>query len=118
MNESILTSVKDALGVPEDVTAFDSQLIMFINTVFMNLYQIGIGPSTCYHISNSDNLWSEFIGDSVKMEAVKTYVTLKVHLLFDNTTLPSGVIQLMNDELKELECRLSYMFDPSEDNVL
>lgn len=118
MNESILTTVKDALGVPEDVTAFDKKLIMFINTVFMNLYQIGVGPATCYRISSADNLWSEFTGDSEKMEAVKTYVTLKVHLLFDNTTLSSSVIQLMNDEIKELESRLNYMFDPSEGNVL
>lgn len=118
MDDSILTTIKSSLDVPEDVAAYDTELIMFINTAFLTLYQLGVGPSTCYHIQDSSNVWSEFVGDSEKMEAVKTYISLSTKLLFDSKNLSSAVIQIIKEKLTELEVRLSYMFDPIEGNVL
>ena len=45
MEESILTSIKKLLGITEDYEQFDTDIIIHINSVFMILTQIGVGPS-------------------------------------------------------------------------
>lgn len=105
MNESILTSVKKLLGVTEDYTAFDVDIIIHINTVFMILNQLGVGPTKCFSISDKKAVWSDFLGDSTEYEAVKTYVCLKVRMLFDPPT-NSGAMEATKRMIEELEWRL------------
>ena len=80
--ESILTSIKKMLGITEDYTHFDADIIMHINSVFSILTQLGIGPEDGFVIQDDKAVWTDFIKDNSKMEAVKSYMYLKVKLLF------------------------------------
>ena len=59
--DSILASVKKMIGIDESYDAFDDQIIMCINTVFMTLKQLGVGPTDGYFIEDSNDLWSEYV---------------------------------------------------------
>ena len=104
--ESILTSIKKLLGIDEEYTQFDSDIIMHINSVFLNLTQLGVGPSEGFQIEDDSDTWEDFIGDSNQLQAVKLYVYLKVKLLFD-PPLSSSVIESMNRMITDLEWRLN-----------
>lgn len=104
--ESILTSIKKLLGIDEEYTQFDSDIIMHINSVFLNLTQLGVGPSEGFLIEDGTATWDDFIGDSNQLQAVKSYVYLKVKLLFD-PPLSSSVTESMNRMISELEWRLN-----------
>ena len=104
--DSILTSIKKLLGIDEEYTQFDSDIIMHINTVFLNLTQLGVGPEEGFLIEDDAATWDDFIGDSSQLQAVKTYVYLKVKLLFD-PPLSSSVIESINRIISELEWRLN-----------
>ena len=104
--ESILTSIKKLLGIDEEYTQFDSDIIMHINSVFLNLTQLGVGPSEGFLIEDDTATWDDFIGDSNQLQAVKSYVYLKVKMLFD-PPLSSSVIESMNRMIAELEWRLN-----------
>lgn len=102
--ESILNSIKKTLGVyPEDM-AFDVDLIMHINSALASLVQIGIGPSGGYSILDSTNMWSEFLGNDKRLESVKSYVLMKVKMIFD-PFLSSSVINAYKEQIKEFEYR-------------
>ena len=110
--ESILTSIKKMLGITEEYENFDVDLIMHINSVFMILNQIGVGPSRCFSIKDENEVWTDFIPDDSQLELVKSYMHLKVKLLFD-PPLASAVIECMNQQIKELEWRILVAADPS-----
>jgi len=111
--ESILTSIKKMLGIIEEYEQFDADLIMHINSVFMILNQIGVGPSRGFSIKGEDEIWTDFIPDDSRLELVKSYMHLKVKLLFD-PPLGSAVIEVMNRQIQEFEWRLSIAADPRE----
>ena len=106
MHESILTSIKKLLGIPEDYEHYDADIIMHINSVFMILNQLGVGPSNGFSITDKTAVWSNFISDNNNLEAVKSYVYMKVRLLFD-PPLSSAVMECMNRMIGELEWRLN-----------
>lgn len=106
MNQSILTSVKKMLGMTEDYEPYDPVIIMHINSVLTILNQLGVGPSEGFSISDKTSTWSDFTSDDKKLEAVKSYVYLKVKLLFD-PPLSSTVMDAMNRMISELEWRLN-----------
>lgn len=108
--DSILTSIKKLLGIEEEYTQFDSDIIMHINTVFLNLTQLGVGPAEGFLIEDDSTTWDDFIGDSNQLQAVKTYVYLKVKLLFD-PPLSSSVTESINRIISELEWRLNVAVD-------
>ena len=103
--ESILLSVKKMLGITEDYQHFDKDIIMHINTVLLTLTQIGVGPEEGFLIEDEYAEWVDFIGEDTQMQAVKSYVYLKVKLLFD-PPLSSAVIESTNRMAAELEWRL------------
>ena len=103
--DSILTSIKKLLGISEEYTHFDKDIIMHINTVFLNLTQLGVGPQEGFFIEDSSSDWSEFIDDQMTLQAVKSYIYLKVKLLFD-PPLTSSVLESTNRMIAELEWRL------------
>jgi hypothetical protein len=105
--DSILTSVKKMLGITEEYDVFDRDLVMHINSVFMILTQLGVGPANGFTIINKDNVWTDFISeDNKNFEAVKSYMFLKVRLIFDP---PTGSIMkdCMRQMINELEWRLN-----------
>ena len=114
--ESILTSVKKALGITEDYIQFDPELIMFINMAFSVLTQLGVGPASGYMITSESETWSDFLGTTApldtQLEMVKTYVYLKVRLVFDPPT--GSVLDAFNRQISELEWRLNVAVDPGD----
>jgi hypothetical protein len=104
--ESILTSIKKMLGIAEDYNDFDPDIIMHINSVFMILRQLGVGPEDGFSIEGEDATWNDFTSDNSKVEAIKTYIYMKVKLIFD-PPLNSAVIESMNRVISELEWRLN-----------
>lgn len=106
MNESILTSIKKLLGVPENYEQFDMDITIHINSVFMILNQLGIGPSDGFSITDKTALWSDFISDNKKLEAIKSYMYMKVRLMFDPPS-SSAVMDCMNRTINEMEWRLN-----------
>lgn len=111
MDESILTSIKKLLGIMEDDTSFDMDIIIHINSAFSTLTQLGVGPSTGFKINNSFTLWSSFMQyDELRLEMIKTYVYLKVRLVFDPPT-NSSVIESINRNISELEWRINNVVD-------
>ena len=111
--ESILTSIKKMLGPTETYDHFDVDIIIHINTVFMVLTQLGVGPSTGFSIKDKTAVWSDFIPENdLRFEAVKTYIYLKVRLVFDPPS-SSAVIESINRTLTELEWRLNHAAETS-----
>lgn len=104
--ESILTSIKKLLGIEEDYTHFDPDIIMHINSVFMILNQLGVGPSEGFRIEDDIATWNDYTDNNLLYESVKTYIHLKVRLLFDPPA-SSSLIEAMNRQISELEWRLN-----------
>lgn len=112
--DSILTSIKKTLGIVEEYTHFDEDLVMHINSVLSILNQIGVGPSEGFSIKDERDTWTDFIPGSQKLEFVKSYVYMKVKLLFD-PPVSSAVIESTNRMLSELEWRIQVATDPIMD---
>ena len=112
--ESILTSIKELLGITKDYKQFDTQIIIHINSVFMILKQLGVGPSEGFAIEDDSAEWTDFIPDTKRLQAVKSYVYLKVRMIFDNVSLTSAVISAHNELIKELEWRILVEASESE----
>lgn len=105
--ESILTTVKKACNVSEEYKVFDDDIIMHINSVFMILNQIGVGPESGFRITDESSKWSDFIPeDDLQFEAVKTYVSSKVRLIFDPPS-SSIVAECLKQIIAECEWRLN-----------
>lgn len=113
--ESILTSIKKLLGIAEDYEHFDSDIIMHINSVFMILTQIGVGPSEGFFITDKNATWDEFIPTGKSLESVKSYMYMKVKLLFDPPQ-SSAVMESMNRMISEFEWRLNIEVDTPTSN--
>lgn len=110
--ESILNSIKKSVGVGEDCEHFDTDIIMHINTVFGILNQLGIGPENGFHISDASATWKEYLQDDKRLEIVKSYMYLKVRMLFD-PPLASSVIDAINKQIQELEWRINWAAENS-----
>lgn len=110
---SILTSIKKLLGIEEEYEHYDSDIIIHINSVFMILNQLGVGPSTGFTIKDETAMWTDFTEDTTKIEAVKTYIYLKVKLIFD-PPLSSAVMESIKQQLSELEFRLMVAAETKE----
>lgn len=106
MENSILNSTKKILGLDADYTAFDLDIITHINTAFSTLNQLGVGPVDGFMIEDAEAVWADFIVDDVKLNSVKTYIYLKVRMLFDPPTT-SFLIEAFNHQIEELEWRMN-----------
>ena len=105
--ESILTSIKKLLGIDEEYTHFDADIIMHINSVLMILTQLGVGPETGFVIEDDTSTWADFVPEvnAAQLHAIKSYIYMKVKLMFD-PPLSSAVIEAMNRQIAEFEWRL------------
>lgn len=106
--ESILTSIKKLLGISEEDENFDTDVMFHINTVFMTLNQLGVGPEEGYVITSDMETWNNFLGDestAKSIQAVKTYTYLNVKILFDPPP-SSSALSAMQRESDKLEWRI------------
>lgn len=117
-DDSILTSVKKALGIPSDYEHFDRDILLHLNTVMSILNQLGVGPEEGFIVEDDSTLWSDLFDgdiDTNKMMYVKSYVCLRVRLLFDPPT-SSGAIDAMERQMRELEWRITVTRDPRDNS--
>lgn len=112
MNQSILTSVKKVLGIDDAYTVFDPDIVLHINSVFSTLNQLGLGPDEGFMIEDNAETWDEFINNDMRLNAVKTYVYLRVRLLFDPPPT-SYLVTALQEQVKELEWRLNVQREES-----
>lgn len=103
---SILTSIKKSLGLEEDYTAFDPDIVMYTNTALATLSQLGVGPVEGFQIADKTSTWESFLGSDPRLNFVPSYVLLKVKLLFDPPAT-SFAIQAVENQIREYEWRIS-----------
>lgn len=106
MSDSILDSVKKTLNLSPDYDVFDQDLLIHINSAFSTLNQLGIGPVNGFMIEESETTWDAFLGSDPRLNNVKTYVFLRVRLLFDPPTT-SFLIEAIKKQIEELEWRIN-----------
>jgi len=113
MENSILNSVKKALGIDASYTAFDVDILMHINSAFAVLNQYGVGPEFGYQVEDADDMWAAFYGTDPRYNLIRTYIFLKVRILFDppNTAY---LVTALNEQLREHEWRISEYRESTE----
>lgn len=111
--ESILTSIKKMLGIDENYDHFDPDIIMHINSALMVLTQLGVGPEEGFMIEDDTTTWTDYIPEitAAKLNLIKSYIYLKVRLLFD-PPLSSSAVDSINRQISEFEFRLNVAVDP------
>ena len=107
MDNSILNDIKQLLGIQPEYTPFDLNIVTYVNTVFAHLYQIGVGPNKMFSVTDESQTWRDFLGDREDLIGVKTYMSLKVGLIFDPPA-NSFAIEAQKEVIKENEFRLIY----------
>lgn len=106
MEESILDSTKKVLGIDKDYDHFDQDIITHINAAFSILDQLGVGPLGGFSIQDATPKWSDYLVPANQLHLTKTYVFLKVRVLFD----PPGtsfLLKAAEDQIREYEWRLN-----------
>lgn len=118
METSILISTKKVLGLAEDYTVFDLDIITHINATFSLLNQLGVGPVEGFFIEDDSSTWDEFVVPPNQLNLVKTYVILKVRMLFDPPAT-GFLVTAMENQIKEYEWRLNVFREVElyDDNV-
>lgn len=114
--ESILTSAKKLSGVNKEYEHFDEEIIMYVNSVFLVLKQLGVGPSTGFVITDESSTWKDFLPDDkdrILRESVKSYMGAKVKMQFDPPT-NSSHLESLQRTIDEFEWRGFIEADPVE----
>lgn len=114
--DSILTSIKKLLGIQKDYTHFDQDIIIHINSVFMTLGQLGVGPEEGFAIEDDLIKWTDYIPESPILHTIKSYMYLKVRLLFDPPS-SSIAVESMNRIINEFEWRINLQAEQTNTNV-
>lgn len=104
--DSILTSIKKLNGIASTCKNFDIDIIMYINSTFMDLHQLGVGPCDGFEIHDAQTRWVDFIQSGILLNAVKSYMHLKVLMLFDPPS-SSVVIESINRLIDRFEWRIN-----------
>ena len=106
MAQSILNSIKKVLNLTEDDESFDVDVLMHIDSVFSDLTQLGIGPAEGFSVEDESVTWDAFIGTDPKLNSVKSYVYLRLRLLFDPPNT-SYALESMNKQIEQMSWRLN-----------
>lgn len=111
MQDSILVTIRKLVCGDPYANHFDTDLLVHINACFSVLNQLGVGPEKGFVVTDETQNWDDYTADSTVLNLVKTYITLKVRLIFD-PPLTSSVLEAMNKEISQLEWRLNVAVDP------
>lgn len=115
MQDSILESIASQLGYDStddmDIILIND-LIIHINMVFNNLYQLGVGPDSGFEITGTNETWSDYTNDDILLNRIKVYMYLKVRVTWDTPT--GTVLNAMKDEIKEQEWRIVEQVSPDK----
>lgn len=112
---SILDDVKKMLNIPPEDDSFDTDIIIDVNSAFSTLNQLGVGPNEGFHIVDKNTVWNDYIDDSILLEHIKTFIYLKVKMIFD-PPLNGSIMQSFERQLGEIEWRIHTRIE-SQKNV-
>ena len=113
LTDSILATIKKMLGLEHDYTPFDMDIIVLINSTFMTLHQLGIGPKEGFSIRDYSAKWEDFLTNEVNLRAVQEYIYMKVRMVFD----PPGnafVMSAFEEQCREFEWRMNVQAESVE----
>jgi len=102
---SILNTVKLALGVEADYNGFDTNILLDINSAIFNLNQLGVGPVGGFIVKGEGENWEDLLGDTLQFELAKTYILAKIRLSFDPPS-NSFLVDAIQKQIAEYEWRL------------
>ena len=105
-SNSILSSIKDLLGIDDDMTVFDTEIIQHINAAFTTIHQLGVGPDDGFFIENGEDIWDDFSSDPKLVNLARSYIYKKVRLAFDPPT-NSFLNTSIENQIKEDEFRIN-----------
>lgn len=114
VDKSILKETKKLLGIMGDYDAFDTDIIVYINSAFSVLNQLGVGPDTPFSISDYNALWGDFAQDDFLIPLVKEYIYLKTKKIFEASSLTSYAMSAIDGQIAELEFRMNVACDLRE----
>ena len=107
MSNNILTSIKDALDVDSTSDVFDERLILYINSTFSLLAQLGVGPETGYTLTDKNDTWNLYISNNpMLLNLVKEYTICKCRIAFDPPS-NSFLMEAIKSRISELEVRMN-----------
>lgn len=110
IQNSILLLTKKKIGISPDDNVFDDDIITDINAVIFSLNMIGIGEEG-FSISDASATWTDLLGKDTKIyEAVKTFIYLKVKLMFDPPS-SSFVVSALEKQISEIEWKLNFKYE-------
>lgn len=112
-HEEILPTIKKMLGITDEYSVFDADIIILINSALMSLAQLGVGPKEGFVIKDYTSKWSDLLINDTKLEPAKAYIYLKVKIAFDPPT-SSFVLEAYNKQIAELEWRLNVQAESVE----
>ena len=112
METSILKTIRKMIGPSVSYDIFDTDLIVHINSAFFVLYQLGVGPTECFRITGESETWDDFIQGSNELDAIISYVYMKVRYAFDPPST-GYLVNAYKESMKELEWRLNVLVDPN-----
>lgn len=115
MNESILNTIKKLLGIDENYTFFDQDLIIHINSAIFVLSDIGVKKALDYRITDDTAVWSDLIPEEKNLEPIKTFIYIRVRKIFDPPS--SAVATALDETLKEMEWRIFNAYDTPSYNL-
>ncbi len=117
MKDSILEDAKKMLGIEMDYKAFDAELLLHINSIFVILNQLGIGPPSGFIVEDEESNWVDFTGPTRKdLNLIKSYVFLRLRLMFDPPA-NSFLVSSITEQVKEFEWRLNVQVETPEFGV-
>ena len=109
MEDNILQTIKHLLGIQEEYTVFDNDLLVHINSVIDVLYQLGYGDGTFYLVYGNET-WDQYLENAKDLNLIKTLMYLRVKLLFDPPT-SSAAMQSFQNLIDEFEFRVNMFVD-------
>lgn len=115
-NDSVLTLIKKLLGIEEEYEHFDVDIMTGINTAFMTLNQLGIGPEYGFSIQDKQATWKDFIGERKDIEPLKTFIFLTTKLSFDPPP-NSFLVDAINKQINEITWRLNVQVETPTNNL-
>lgn len=113
--KSILTEIKKMLGISEDYTAFDTDIIIYINSALSRLLQLGIVPNSGsnFQITGNSEKWTDLFNNDSKLNQIQTFIYLKVKMTFDPPS-SATTLQSFENQIKELEWLLNVTIEEKE----
>ena len=110
MTDSIFSSVKKVVGLLGDDGSFDEDILLHINSVISTLRQLGLSIPADFYVRDDVQTWQNLLGEFRDLDLVKSYMTMKVRLMFDPPSSSFG-LKSMEEMVKEYEWRINVLTD-------